>query len=418
MEKVFYFTKCPGTGGQIKRLYTDFVVEEISVEGRVCEAKAFLSTETIKEQLVVPEKPNNMDYLHLDLEKINKDLHSVIRQTARFLQVSGKRIGYAGIKDKRAVTCQRISIWNPNAKLLEAFRPRGIRFRNASWQKEKIDLGMHKGNRFTITVRDVDLEIKEIEERVLECFKEMENGIANFFGEQRFGGIRAISHVVGREIVKGNLENAVMLYLSAESENEETEVKKARAIAKTRDFKTALKEFPQKYRYERAILNSLCQNPSDFASALQAIPLRLRFLFTHAFQSYLYNEILKERLKQGIGLKPVDGEPQEGGIALGLLAGYDSVFSPGRIGEIERKVLEREGVCFADFRIEKLGECSSRGARRKILIVPEKMRLLETGEDKVFNGKKYFTVSFELEKGAYATVLLKEILKNPKAISS
>jgi tRNA pseudouridine13 synthase len=354
----------------------------------------------------------------LDLEKINKDLHSVIRQMSRFLQASGKRVGYAGIKDKRAVTCQRISIWNPDLKLVENFHPGGIRLRNASWSREKIDLGMHKGNRFTLTIRDIELEKDEIEKRVLECFKEMEGGIGNFFGEQRFGGIRAVSHLVGKEIVKGNLENAAMLYLAAGSEGEEPEVKAARAnLAETRDFRAALKAFPQKYRYERAMLNALCHDKKDFAAALQAIPLRLRFLFTHAFQSHIYNETLRERMRQGIGFRALEGEPQEDGIALGLLAGYESSFSPGKVGEIERKVMACEEISFADFKLEKLGECSSRGARRKIMIVPEKLRLLEIGDDNVFKGKRFCTVSFDLGKGAYATVVLNEILKNPEAIS-
>jgi len=409
-EQWVYSTQCKGIGGRIKRRYSDFVVEERR-ENRLCRAIAFIG-EPLVEKIEIPEKSG--EYLHLDLEKINKDLHSALRLIARHLHVSKKRIGYAGLKDKRAITCQRISIWEPEKSLVESFRAKGIRLREPAWSSEKIDLGMLVGNRFTIKIRDIDLEREEIEKRTKACFGEMEKGIANFFGEQRFGGIRAVSHLVGREIVRGNLENAVMLYLTAASEHEEEGIKEARLnLAKTGNFKQALKEFPSKYRYERAMLNALCSSNNSFSEALRALPTRLRFLFTHAYQAWLFNKILKQRLEEGIGLSPADEEPQMDGIPLGLLPGFESYYSPGRIGMIEREVMEKEGISFADFKLSALKECSSKGARRKIAVKPEKMELLEVGNDDFFEGKMYCTVRFELEKGAYATVVLRELTKNP-----
>ncbi len=409
MGKKAYSTKGKGLGGQIKRRYSDFVVEEMH-ESRVCRAMAFVNEEMFEERLKVPEK--NAEYLHLDLEKTNKELHFAIKTIARFLQLSKKRIGYAGLKDKRAVTCQRISIFDPKPDLVEAFRGRGIRLREPEWGNEKIDLGMLKGNKFTATIRDIGLEEKEIRKRAGAIFSEMETGIANFFGEQRFGGIRKISHLVGKEIVKENIENAVMLYLAAPSELEEEEIKEARAsLAASRDYRKALREFPEKYRHERAMLNALVKNEKDYLNAFRALPKRLRFLFSHAYQSYLYNSFLEERIKDGIGLEPVESEPAENKNPLGLLPGYESFYSPGKIGEIERKTMEKEGISFQDFKVKKASECSSKGARRKIMLKPKNLRLVETGGDKFFPGKLYCTVSFELEKGAYATVLLEELIK-------
>jgi len=412
MEKSeFYYTKSKGTGGRIKRLYSDFVVEEIRKD-RVCEAKAFLTEGVFEEELALPEK--NAEYLHLDLEKINKDLHSAVRHIARSLHTSNKRVGYAGMKDKRAVTCQRISIWNPEPKLVERYRAKGIRLRNPEWSNEKIDLGDLLGNRFTVAIRDIALGREELEGILQPCFREIEKGIPNIFGEQRFGGIRAVSHLVGREIVKGNIENAVMLYLTALSEHEEKEVKEARAgLASTRDFKAALRAFPLKYRYERAILNALCRDKKDFAEAFRALPTRLRFLFTHAFQSYLFNELIRKRIEAGIGLEPEEGEPEEGGIPLGLLPGFESSYSPGKVGEFERDLMEKEDISFADFRLKELKECSSKGARRKILLKPGGMKLVGIEKDELFEGRLCCRLSFGLEKGAYATVVLGEITKNP-----
>jgi len=406
----FYSTQCKGIGGQYKRRYTDFIVEEKTAAG-LCEVKAFASGEFYEEKLEIPEGKGK--YLHLELEKINKDLHSVVKMLGRKLHSSGRRIGYAGLKDKRAVTCQRISVFEPDAELLEKVYLKGVRLRNAKWSDEEIDLGKLEGNRFTITIRDIDLSEEEIRKRVTDCFKEMENGIANFFGEQRFGGIREISHLVGKKVITGDIEGAVKMYLSAPCEREEEDVKKARAnLAKSCDYRKALNEFPEKYRFERGMLNSLVADEKDFDEAFRVMPLRLRFLFTHAYQSYLYNELIKMRLEKGIGLSPVEGEAQEDGIAMGLLPGYESAYSAGEIGMLERKLLKKEGINFADFKLERMEECSSKGARRKILLKPFELKLLETGEDEFYEGRKCAKLSFYLEKGSYATVILLEIMKN------
>ena len=162
----FFSTKTKGVGGQIKRRYTDFVVEEITPEGKICEVKRFLGEEKELAKIKVPERKKDGKYLHLDLEKINKDLNFAISKISRFLGVSRKRVGYAGIKDKRGVTCQRISIFDPPVARVEEFNSRGIELRNPKWEKERINLGDLKENKFTVTIRDISLSKKEIRERI------------------------------------------------------------------------------------------------------------------------------------------------------------------------------------------------------------------------------------------------------------
>jgi tRNA pseudouridine13 synthase len=412
MAKGFYSTKTRGIGGRFKRRYTDFVVEEIRPDGRVCEAKRFFGEELKGEPLKVPENAGKKEQLHLDLEKINKDTNFVIRVLSRFLQCSKKRVGYAGQKDKRAVTCQRISLFRPDVERLEAFEGKGIQLRNPEWHSERLELGMLKGNRFTITIRDLGLEEKEIGERVKACFGEMENGIANLFGEQRFGGIRQITHLVGKEFIKGDFEKGVMLYLTHFVEGEEDEVKKAReSLAKNLDFAEATKLFPEKFRYERAMIHHLCRYPKDFVGAFGKLPKQLRYLFTHAYQSYLFNLVIEERLKEGLGLEKEEGDVLVGGEPAGPLFGFESKFAEGKPGEIERRVLEKEGISLEQFRVRKMAEISSKGARKSIVLKPEKMKLAGVSDDEFFPGKKAATISFELSKGNYATTVLRELMK-------
>ena len=113
--------------------------------------------------------------------------------------------------------------------MLEDTHWKGLRLSNPSWEDWKLDLGKLKGNRFSVVIRNIDLEKEDIEKRIKQGIKEInEKGIANYYGEQRFGGIRNISHLVGKELIKGNLKNAVMLYLTATDIKEDEELRNAR----------------------------------------------------------------------------------------------------------------------------------------------------------------------------------------------
>lgn len=408
----YYSTSCKGIGGRIKQRISDFRVSEITPEGKPCGIT--LNEENLSDstELVVPENKDEYKYLIATMEKFNLDMNEAIRRIARFNHFSRKRISYAGIKDKRAVSSQRISIYNPLPERMMEFNSRFMRLKEAEWRENGIELGELKGNEFEITIRGIDLQEREIEERVKECFKEMRKGIANYFGEQRFGGIRGITHLVGKEFVKGNFKKGVMLYLTESNEREEEEVRNARNnLRKSNDFSKAVKEFPHKFRYERAIINHLIKNKEDFIGAFRALPKKLRYLFVHAYQSYLFNEVINERIGKGIGLKEVKGDILIEGSPTAPLYGFESEFAGGKIGEMERKVLEKEGIELKDFYVKKMKEMSSKGARKKIVLIPERLKLLSVAKDEFNEGKLKASISFRLPKGDYATTVLREIMK-------
>jgi tRNA pseudouridine13 synthase len=411
-----YSTKSKGIGGRIKLRYSDFIVEEIGLHG-LADVKRFLLENAMDKAtpIVVPENDNQREKSQLlcELEKCNADENFVLRRLSRFLQLSRKRFGYAGMKDKRAITCQFITIFSPDLEKLKLFQSRTIDLRPLQWQSERIEIGSLKGNRFVITIRAIDLEEKELKKRIEDFFAEAEKGIANFFGEQRFGGVRSVTHLVGKEFVNGNLKEGVMLFLTMQGEKEKPEIKIARKnLAETMDFGKASKEFPIEYRPERALIHHLCRYPNDFAGAFRKLPKQLRFLFTHAYQSYLFNKIIEERLKSGLGLKPVEGDVLIDGVPSVVLPGFESELAFGLPGEIEKKVLDEESVDLASFKVEEMPEVSSKGSRKAIVLVPEKMALLEIGKDEFNEGKLFAKISFELTKGNYATTVLAELMKN------
>ena len=142
--------------------------------------------------------------------------------------------------------------------------------------------------------------------------KELEaiGGIPNFFGHQRFGTTRPITHLVGKAIVQGDFEEAAMLFLAKPSVHEHPASRQARQeLQTTGNFKQAQENFPKQLRFERIMLNHLADNPGDFVGAFQSLPVKLQALFVQAHQSYLFNRFLSERVKHGLPLnEAVDGD--------------------------------------------------------------------------------------------------------------
>ena len=134
-------------------------------------------------------------------------------------------------------------------------------------------------------------------------------------------------------------------------------------------------------------------------------------MFTHAFQSHLFNKIIERRFEEGYGLKEIEGDKKEDEIPLIQILGYDSKFSEGKAGEIEKEVLEKEGITLDQFKLNSFQELSSSGNNRKIAVFPEQFKLIEISKDEFFEGKLKAKIEFILPKGCYATVLLKELMK-------
>ena len=145
-----------------------------------------------------------------------------------------------------------------------------------------------------------DQEESFIKEQVAQTMQEINQvgGIPNFYGHQRFGTTRPITHLVGKAILKGDFQEAAMIFLAKPSPDEHPSSRQARTeLQETRDFKLALEHFPKQLRYERSMLNYLAEKPDDFTGAFRTLPAKLQALFVQAYQSYLFNRFLSERVK-------------------------------------------------------------------------------------------------------------------------
>jgi len=86
--------------------------------------------------------------------------------------------------------------------------------------------------------------------------------------------------------------------------------------------------------------------------------------------------IIDERFRQGIGLDKVDGDVEVDGKVSGQLFGFESEFSKGRLGAIEKKVLEEEGISLGQFKVKQMPELSSKGTRKSIVLLLRTLSLL------------------------------------------
>ena len=410
--EVFY-TDEPGIGGRLRSRPEDFMVEEVPKD--------------------IPEDPDG-DYAIIEVRSRNWETNLLVREIARRLRISRDRIGFAGTKDRRAITTQYLSIYLPKEDLQE-IRIKDVDIRFICRSKKRIGIGDLIGNRFSVVIREIELDGKEAERRVkiIEESLREGGGFPNFYGFQRFGSLRPVTHLVGKEIIRGNFDKAVNLYLAFTTEKEDKISREARLrFSRERDVAKALLYFPKHLSFEIAILNELVKGKEPL-DALQSLPKNLLVMFVCAYQSYLFNRILSSRIKRGLPLN----EAMEGDIVIplgrygeekelipvtsrnmekvnrmiklgkavvsGAVIGYDTFLADGEMGEIERKIMEEEKLDPRDFIIPEIPFISSKGGRRALL---SKYRdfSYQSLDDSV-------KMEFFLWKGAYATSLLREFMK-------
>lgn len=417
-----YSTDTRGLGGRLRQEVEDFIVKEITNREEGEEGK----------------------YLVLELIKRDWDTHHFTRTLAKILQISQKRISFAGTKDKRALTTQKISIFDVDAPEIEKIHLKDVELKVLGRSRKSVELGDLWGNEFIITIRDIASSPEETGTRLEKTNSKVlaQGGVPNFFGIQRFGSVRPVTHLVGEAIVEGDFEKAAMLYIAEPFPEEPEETKAARQFVKeTHDFKEGLKTYPLRMGHERAMMNHLISNPEDYSGAFGVLPKNLYRMFVHAYQSYIYNIILCHRIESGISLnRAVEGDivcfRNEAGLPdssktekvtsetvnavnrlikhgrafiTAPLPGFNTEFASGLPGEIESTVLKELGVSLEGFNVEEFPEMSSKGTRREVLLQVEPK--FEVGEDELNPGKSKAVLEFMLPKGSYATTVLREYMK-------
>jgi tRNA pseudouridine13 synthase len=125
------------------------------------------------------------EHLFIKVEKTELTTFQLIEIIAKHCGVAPKQVGYSGLKDKQAVTCQWLSVQLPGCKQTPDI-PNGDNYRilDTVWHDKKLRVGVHKFNDFEITIRDIEGNIEGLSSAVEQI---KQSGFANYFGQQRFG---------------------------------------------------------------------------------------------------------------------------------------------------------------------------------------------------------------------------------------
>ena len=291
-----YATKSLGVGGSIRETVDDFVVQEVLVDGSKAPIDGAVPAK------VLGSTQQKQRFLLCILVKRNWDTFIAVKNIAQALGVDQGRVQIAGIKDAKAVTAQHLTIEGCSFEDASKIDVKDIQVHPIGYVREALSTFYLLGNYFTINIKNINENEPEVKQRISQTMQELDavGGMPNFFGHQRFGTTRPITHLVGKAIIEGDFEQAAMLFLAKPSPHEHPNSRQARqALQETKDFKIALETFPKQLRFERLMLNHLSDNPGDFVGAFQRLPVKLQELFVQAYQSYMFNRFLSERIKRG-----------------------------------------------------------------------------------------------------------------------
>jgi tRNA pseudouridine13 synthase len=384
---------------KLKQLPADFIVEEIPN---------------------FEMSSNKNEHTIFLLEKQEIDTFDATRRIAQKLGISLFEIGYAGLKDKHAVARQYVSI--PTKYNVQGLRMNSLVLSLVGYSQKKIKIGDLLGNRFTIVVRDIEQkELPGVAQRTsaITVF-----GVPNYFDSQRFGSVIDTSFI-GKDVILKKYEHAVKQYLTRYQKSEPKKIKDEKRMILShwrtledvhvynRTFATVIKEY---------------LTTNDWCKAFQKIPAHLREMYVNAYQSFLWNECVKEILKKSIEKKKlysvqyavgsllfftVLSEPEREKIPPTFQTISDHMIVSDNEQQIIDHVLVKEGITLPDFNIEAETGNFFKTRARQVLIIPEKFAMSPPQRDEL-NSKgntiRYQTqIFFSLPKGSYATIVIKQL---------
>ncbi len=334
----------PGIGGALRATLEDFRVDEIAAY----------------------EPSGEGEHVYARIEKRDMTTPFAVDRMARALHVDGRDIGYAGLKDRHAVTTQWVSLPRVDPAAVEALAIEGLRVLAVSRHKNKLRTGHLHGNRFTLRVTglaDVALAIQCASVIATELRM---NGCPNYYGAQRFG---------------------------REGDNA------ARGLAWLRGEAPAPRQ-----HFERK-------------------------LFASAVQSMLFNRYLARRVEAGELARYIEGElamrhptggawrvdPAEAqglydarqASAAGPMFGTRMLKAAGEALAREEAVLAEASLSIDDFaRARDLGE----GTRRPVRMIVDDLGVEADGDA--------VKLTFTLPAGGYATALAREVMKGAETVET
>jgi TruD family tRNA pseudouridine synthase len=367
--------------GYIRYSPLDFLVEEIDPKGRPVEIAVGPK--------VLPTPPSDdKGTVYADLVKIGISTLDAAQRVADGLGLSTENVRYAGIKDAVAVTAQRISVRGAAFEDVMRLAPPGVILKNLHEGKGALNVGDLQGNRFTLFIRvKPDFSATVFSNRLSDINR---FGVINYYGPQRFGSPRFLSHIFGLHLMRGDLEGLLRSVLTQESPTELAYNAMVRAQAAERwgDWKgmrEILETLPYGFRHEIAMLRAMeaSAGPSAFEAAVNAVSQQAN-LWVRAYASYLANHLLSEWGR----------DPRTMPESLPLLLSQDPKGRAVYMDSLKEHGTERFLDHLRRFRFINIGRAP---------VIPTRVFPKMSGVNVAPQG---VAMAFELPKAAYATTVL------------
>lgn len=394
-----YCTNFAGINGTIKENNEEFQVSEI-IDYTFLKPPYFSSVQNNEHKFPL--------YL---LEKHNIDSnHAVIE----IKKQSGLKLKIMGIKDAKAETSQYASC-EQTKNLPKYIITQKTKLTLLGFLRTPLSKSALIGNSFQIKIKTSDNNIHPF---LLEL-----NKIANFYGLQRFGSERMVTHLVGKALLERNYNKAIEYLLSYTSNYDSKFSKEIRERSRDpKNYHKLIQILPKGMDLERLILYTLVKG-KDSIAVIRSIPINIRRLFVQAYQSYIFNKCLSNALLSNEDIqkckdgdlcfeieKPLvfgrirkfrEGVDSNNDVAPAIrLVGYNYQPGKNRFDHLTKRILADENISPTAFYLKDLQELSLQmGFRQTSLFCSE------------FSYFGMLELLFKLPKGSYATTLLRELIK-------
>jgi tRNA pseudouridine13 synthase len=391
---------------RIKQHLHDFRVRELIVDGYVGAKGAWRVYRVTKQKCTSLEAASRL---------------------AGVLGVAPSDVTMAGLKDRQGVTVQHMAV--RGGKPLE-MRDERIWVATAGSASGPLEAQQSRGNAFEIVVRALsprDLAVLRTNVPFVR-----EHGLVNYFDEQRFGNVRHGQGWIARELMRGHHEQALKRLLTAISPHEQpVELEFKTGLEKHWGDWIACREVAGRFGRHHSLFEHLKKNPSDFAGAFYHVPSKLRLIHLFAWQSHVWNRAVCDYLTaripltERITLEGVEGplvHPKRPLVLDASLHGtfplpgarLEGVVHPDQRACLE-DVLARERMVADDFKIEGVPGFQLKGEERALMVVPAHLRVRPAEPDRMNRGEACVRVRFELQRGAYATQVVRRLFSAPDA---
>jgi tRNA pseudouridine13 synthase len=329
-------------------------------------------------------------------------------------------VTYCGLKDKQGRTTQLVAVRGGPVEIQEP----DLRLKPLGRSASPLSAANTTSNRFAVTVRD--LEEEDLAKLPASIAEVQRLGVVNYFDSQRFGALKHGQGFLVKDLMRGDAEAAVRNVLARPSDLDQSGDARVKAFWRDHWGEWHRKNpYPGAERYER-VVRWLHKHPGDWLGAMLRTEPRWRGLQVFTYQSWLWNEGVKQYLRDVVGIQRLVAIKYQAGTLLfpraldaaparalrertfPLLA-PDAPLADPAVRKAALGVLKREGMTLASLAVPGAPQIHFDHEERPLFAFPGKLAVGEARPDELNRGRLRVNVAFTLPPGAYATLVVKRL---------